>query len=200
MGERCRKGGQLTAAAKWYERAAEQGHARGQNNLGLSFMFGNGKRKDLKAAHLWLKKSADQGLKYGQRNLGVLLLKIQGEEGIPEAISLFEKAASQGDARAKIELAAIFRCGPVGIKNDAHAASLYIDVIESAETQNDLIYAKSAKAKLWGLLRDSTLEVVSDSRVKTQFPDHTTLIVDPVVILRSQLSFSSQKPDDLPFG
>ena len=33
-------------AAKWYRKAAEQGHANAQNNLGLMYMSGRGVAKD----------------------------------------------------------------------------------------------------------------------------------------------------------
>lgn len=47
-------------AAKWYRRAAYQGHAHGQNNLGRCYENGWGVAKDLKQAAKWYKKSALQ--------------------------------------------------------------------------------------------------------------------------------------------
>jgi uncharacterized protein len=42
------------AAASWYRKAAEQGDARAQNNLGIMYDKGYGVRQDPVSAHMWL--------------------------------------------------------------------------------------------------------------------------------------------------
>ena len=54
----------------WYRRAAEQGNARAQRNLGWMFQYGRGVTKDDSQAVLWYRKSAEQGNASAQRNLG----------------------------------------------------------------------------------------------------------------------------------
>ncbi len=39
--------------AKWYRKAAEQGHAYAQSNLGLMYYIGEGVPQDLLQAHMW---------------------------------------------------------------------------------------------------------------------------------------------------
>ena len=44
-----------------YRKAAEQGDAQAQNNLGVCYYLGYGVQKDLTQAEFWLRKAADQG-------------------------------------------------------------------------------------------------------------------------------------------
>jgi TPR repeat protein len=46
---------------KWYHKAAEQGHADAQFNLGWCFMYGQGVAKDPVEAVMWYCKAAEQG-------------------------------------------------------------------------------------------------------------------------------------------
>ena len=62
-------------AAAWWSRAAEQGFAKAQNNLGIAFAFGEGVPRDLVEAHKWLNlavsraANADVGPFTNTRNL-----------------------------------------------------------------------------------------------------------------------------------
>ena len=48
-------------AARWYRKAAEQGDAMAQNNLGAMYMNGLGvKKRDLRAAAFWYYKAGEQ--------------------------------------------------------------------------------------------------------------------------------------------
>jgi uncharacterized protein len=48
-------------ALVWIQKAAAQGQADAQYNLGAWYYNGDGLAKDTKKAHYWLKKSAAQG-------------------------------------------------------------------------------------------------------------------------------------------
>ncbi len=48
-------------AVRWYRRAAEQGHAGVQFNLGLMYRKGRGVRQDYVQAHMWVNLAAAQG-------------------------------------------------------------------------------------------------------------------------------------------
>ena len=50
-----------TEAAKWYRKAAEQGDADAQNNLGLCYERGQGVPEDYEEAVKWYRKAAAQG-------------------------------------------------------------------------------------------------------------------------------------------
>ena len=59
-------------AVKWFRKAAEQGHAQAQNNLGDMYRTGEGVPMDSKEAVKWFRKAAEQGEAQAQRNLGVM--------------------------------------------------------------------------------------------------------------------------------
>ena len=48
-------------AVKWYQKAADQGDAEAQMNLGLMYENGEGVEQDDKEAVKWYQKAADQG-------------------------------------------------------------------------------------------------------------------------------------------
>ena len=48
-------------AVHWYTKAAEQGHAQAQFNLGVCFLTGQGVEQDLARAVHWYTKAAEQG-------------------------------------------------------------------------------------------------------------------------------------------
>ena len=59
-------------AVKWYRKAAEQGDAEAQNNLGQMYRNGYGVSKDYSEAVKWFRKSARQGREAAKDNLRAL--------------------------------------------------------------------------------------------------------------------------------
>ena len=56
-------------AVRWYRRAAEQGHAPAQTNLGWMYENGRGVRRDRVEAVRWYRLAAEQGNADAQRAL-----------------------------------------------------------------------------------------------------------------------------------
>ena len=56
-------------AVRWYRKAAEQGEACAQSNLGYMYANGNGVPKDTTEAVKWYRKAAEQGEAYAQNGL-----------------------------------------------------------------------------------------------------------------------------------
>ena len=50
-----------TQAVGWYRKAAEQGHADAQRNMGIMFDLGHGVKEDYAQAFEWYNKAAEQG-------------------------------------------------------------------------------------------------------------------------------------------
>ena len=67
-------------AAKWNRKAAEQGHANAQFNLGFMYATGNGVLQDYAEAMRWFRKAADQGDASSQFILGSMY---DSREGVP---------------------------------------------------------------------------------------------------------------------
>ena len=59
-------------AREWYEKAAIQGYADAQNNLGLLYEKGLGVGRDYNKAREWYEKAAAQGHAGAQNNLGLM--------------------------------------------------------------------------------------------------------------------------------
>lgn len=94
-----------TEAAKNYRKAAEQGHADGQNNLGAMYLNGYGVTKDYAEAVKWYRKAAEQGHADGQNNLGFMYDYGYGvTKDISQAKYWYKKAAVKGHELAKDNL------------------------------------------------------------------------------------------------
>jgi TPR repeat protein len=59
-------------AARWYRKAAEQGLADAQYNLGIAYRLGRGVPKDDAEAFRWFRQSAEQGTALAQAILGAM--------------------------------------------------------------------------------------------------------------------------------
>ncbi|WP_048954519.1 tetratricopeptide repeat protein, partial [Haemophilus influenzae] len=59
-------------------KAAEQGYANAQANLGSMYAIGRGVKQDVFEAVKWYRKAAEQGDAKAQLNLGVTYAKGQG--------------------------------------------------------------------------------------------------------------------------
>ena len=113
-------------AVLWHRKAAEQGHANAQFNLGV--MYGDGwcVPKDDREAALWYRKAAEQGHAGAQSNLGVMY---RDGRGVPkddgEAVLWYRKAAEQGHAGAQSNLGVMYGDGGGVPKDDGEAVLWY---------------------------------------------------------------------------
>ena len=86
-----------TEAAKWFRKAAEQGHAGAQYNLGLCYANGEGVPQNYAEAAKWWRKAAEQDVAEAQYNLGGCYENGQGvPQNYAEAVKLYRKSAQQG--------------------------------------------------------------------------------------------------------
>jgi TPR repeat protein len=97
----------FTEAIQWIRKAAEQGHALAQNNLGVIFMQGRGVPQDDAEAAKWLRKGAEQGYLVAQYTLGSLFLKKPDSESQVEAIQWLRMAAEQDYFLAQYDLGTV---------------------------------------------------------------------------------------------
>ena len=91
-------------------KAAEQGHATAQYNLGRMYAYGEGVPQDVVKAVKWYRKAAEQGDAAAQSNLGIMYAN---GKGVPQddakAYTWFAVAAANGHELAKGRLAAVRR-------------------------------------------------------------------------------------------
>ena len=88
-----------------FRKAAEQGDAIAQYNLGIAYTTGEGVGKDEFQAAAWFRKAAEQWLASAQYNLGVAYAEGNGlVKDEAQAVAWFRKAAEQGDSDAQANL------------------------------------------------------------------------------------------------
>lgn len=105
-----------------WRKAAKQGNAEAQFNLGLCYTKGEGVAKDeVEAAKLY-RKAAEQGNIPAQLRLGVSYFSGEGvPKNFAEAVKWFRKAAEQGNASAQMNLVALNGAGEGVVTNDVEA-------------------------------------------------------------------------------
>ena len=122
-------------AVKWFRKtvarcrkAAEQGYAPVQYNLGICYELGEGVPQDHEQAAKWYRKAAEWGYAPAQYNLG--LCYILGA-GVPQdheqAAKWYRKAAEQGVAGAQYHLGGCYHNGE-GVPQDAVVAYMWFNL------------------------------------------------------------------------
>jgi hypothetical protein len=82
-------------AAYWYRKAAQQGNASAQGDLGMLYDKGLGVAQDYTEAATWYRKAADQGIAAAQAMLGNLYVKGLGvTQDYAQAYFWFDLAAA----------------------------------------------------------------------------------------------------------
>ena len=77
-------------AGQWFRKAAEQGMARAQNNLGFMRRAGKGVPKDNIEAHKWFNLAATKGHKGARKNRDIVAKKMT-----PAQIAQAQKLANE---------------------------------------------------------------------------------------------------------
>ncbi len=115
-------------AFEYYLRAAEKGHAKAQNNLGVFFKTGSGTEPDLEKAFYWYEQSAINGDFTGMKNLTNLSYQ---HKRYAEAFKWSKKAAELGDVIAQSKLGTFYN---EGIGTDVDYEKGFYWLKESAES------------------------------------------------------------------
>jgi TPR repeat protein len=124
-----------------YKKAAEQGDATAQNNLGDCYYKGEGIEQDYEQAVYWYKKAAEQGHLYAQNHLGYCYDSGQGvEQDYEQAVYWCTKAAEQGFADAQNNLGCYYLAGQ-GVGQNYQQAVYWFEKVAKqghATAQNNL--------------------------------------------------------------
>ena len=115
-------------------KAAAQGDAAAQYNLGVMYDNGEGVAEDDIKAVAWYQKAADQGYAGAQTNLGWMYVKGKGvTKDAVKAVAWYQKAAAQGDADAQLNLGWMYEKGKGVTKDTVKAVAWY----QKAAAQGD---------------------------------------------------------------
>jgi len=109
-------------AAKWFRKAAEQGHIVAQYNIAAMHRNGTGVIHDDKEAVKWYLKAAEQGYIKAQETLGYMYQRGDGvAQDYKEAAKWFLKAAEQGQDRSQVNIGFLYSKG-YGVAQDYNEA------------------------------------------------------------------------------
>jgi TPR repeat protein len=151
-----------TQAAFWYRKAAEQGYAPAQYDLGELYLFGHGVLVDYAQGIAWFSKAAEQGHPAAQTDLARLYLR--GEfvpQSLAQAVFWYRKAAELGNPDGQSALASLYEDGRGVPQNYSEAyfwmslaasnpelAGVYRFLSEEHAKDRDRIAAHLTKAEL----------------------------------------------------
>ena len=124
---------EITRALVWFRRAAEQGHAEAQCELGLRCLYGYGPNvpQDEQRGLFWLHKAAEQGNVDAQECLGQVYE--QGEyvpQDEQQAAVWYRQAAEQGDKSSQYYLGEMYFEGRGVPQDDQKASACYRQAAE----------------------------------------------------------------------
>ncbi len=105
-----------------WQRAAAQGDAEAEVNLGNTYREGWGIKKDDQESVKWYRKAADQGVADAQYKLGLAYFTGRGiEQDYKEALKWYAKAADRGNPEAIISMGDAYAQG-IGVEKDIKQA------------------------------------------------------------------------------
>lgn len=121
-------------AVYWYRKAAEQGHASAQNNLGVCYVRGNGVPQSFTEAVKWYKLSANQGNDVAQSNLGNCYYNGYGiPQSYTEAVKWYKLSVAQGNAGGMTGLGIAYYNGKGIIRDQQKACQLFREAGEQGD-------------------------------------------------------------------
>ena len=138
--------GDYAKAVELFRKAAEQGNADAQFNLGQMYDQGKGVKQDYAKAVAWYGKAAEQGDAYAQYNLGVAYREGLGvKQDYDKAADWFIKAANQGVIEVQFSLAGMYFMGQ-GVPQDYVEAHKWWNLSASLG-ENDAAAARDEAAR-----------------------------------------------------
>ena len=156
LGEHCYNGTDgaiqnYEKAVQYFLKAAAQGYAISQYNLGICYRSGNGVPKDYNQAAGWFLQAAKQGDADAQNILGNYY--IEGRPGVPKdldkGMSWLNRAATRGNPSAEFNLAVCYHQGTVIHKDHKMAFKWYNEAANHGHVEAQY-YVGLCHEKGWG--------------------------------------------------
>jgi len=118
------KRGDYNVAQGFYKKLAQAGVPQGQAGVANMYRQGRGVDQDIEESIHWFKKAANQDWVPAQYQLGFIYQNVGPVRDLDEAIRFYRMAASDGNAKAQLNLANMFAKG-VGVRKDIKKAISY---------------------------------------------------------------------------
>lgn len=143
LGRNAYNSGDHTTAFKWFMKAAENGYAVAQNNIGFCYDKGLGVSQNPNEAIKWYRKAAEQGFIPSQLVMGYYSV----DRDLNMAFKWFMKAAEQGNAEGQWAVGNFYKMGWSVDKDMREAIKWYK---KSAEQDNETAQCDLGKCYLEG--------------------------------------------------
>ncbi len=140
----------------WFRRAAEQGFAPAQYELGTMYAAGQGVQQDNTQAVAWYQKAAAQGNTDAQKVLNTMQANMTGNNERPvrgaggqDAVQAVRRAAAQGLAQAQYNLGLMYAEGR-GVQRDDVQAVAWLQKAAAqgfAQAQNNLRWIQTKNVR-----------------------------------------------------
>ena len=142
LGNQYYHNGEYLKAVEYYRKAAENGYAASQFNLGVCYKTGRGVNHNVKEAFYWYQKSAENGNVNAQIRIGRCYEFGDGvEKDACSAAKWYQKAADQDDSDGLCSLGVCYKNG-IGLNKDyKKAAELYRRAAEHGYSRAQCYYA-----------------------------------------------------------
>ena len=162
-------------AVYWFQKAAVQGNADAEYNLGVLYDDGQGVPLDYAKAVYWYRKAAAQGLAVAESNLGRFYGTGQGTpRDDVKSVYWYRRAANQGDTNAELNLGLAYATGQ-GVPTDYVVAYKWL-VIAKAYAKPGIRQYRQADQAIGLLLQEMTTAQIAQAQaeaaawVKTHSP------------------------------
>lgn len=161
-------------AYEWLVKAATNGNAWAETNLGSFYERGNHVKTDYKRALKWYRKAADQQYPAAEDLIGKMYRDGRGvKRNYPLAAKYFKKAAMQLFRDGAVDLGCLYAKGGVGISKNYETAFFWLDIWENdawpnVGFRNDLTFEVSHEGAYREVMTHLTPEQISNvhTRVK----------------------------------
>lgn len=148
-----------------YRKAAQQGDAIAQYNLGCAYVNGNGITKNEIQAVYWYRKAAEQGIASAQNNLGYSYGNGRGiNKDDAQAVIWYRKAAEQGERYAQHNLGVMYENGTGVAKDETQAIAWY----HKAAEQGHASAMAAEKRLIEKIALEKKLEEERQARIKRE--------------------------------
>ena len=119
---------ELSQATDWFRKAATQGYAPAEFQMGQLYDFGFGVIGDAEQAFGWYRKAAEDGHAAAQRAVGDFYRRGRGVVADPtEAVAWYRRAADGDDLRAQYQLGQMYFDG-TAVTRDYVSAYMWFDI------------------------------------------------------------------------
>lgn len=137
--------GKYAEAFKLFKPLAENGDAQAQFNIGVSYQYGLGVKKNFNQAINWYKKALEKGNPKAQNNLGNMYFQGEGvTQDYTEAIGLYKLSAAQGDNQALYNMGLMYKQGK-GVTQDYIHAHMWMN-LAAAKGHSDALKGRDELA------------------------------------------------------